>query len=377
MSTTAPAPTSAPTPDPALTGHPLSREARLVSSQRKIRLPFRLDDSMRFYSPQENVDSLAHPRVAAWLDFIENTWAPDAAAGPAGAPRIALLVPCCKMKPYLVSREHRAINQALLDAGWVSTGTVPVPEGLAEAVDREADPALFDASPLVRDGVVLDRFVVSEPLGMVPYENVYHWNGEQSPATSYDDPGLFEARGTSVSPEHPLFTATPVAGGKYSWGPGERQAYVAMHNRMAEVIAASLVRLAPYYASTAAWLSPGLTHRSFLAGTARRAEDGLAYSRRGVDGVELPLVGVGDLVPAEVGESITMMPTQTQIAAAKEALTARLAATGRAATPGAMRAVFARGDGHDTPLGLPEALVHLTAWLDEAAAAAGASGGES
>ena len=57
---------------------------------------------------------------------------------------------------------------------------------------------LLDTSPLVRGQTVVHRVVVSEPMGLVPYEFVYYWKGRYSPATSYDDPGLFESRGTSV-----------------------------------------------------------------------------------------------------------------------------------------------------------------------------------
>ncbi|MEV8267508.1 hypothetical protein [Microbacterium sp. NPDC076911] len=342
----------------------LTHEARKPSSQRKIRAPFALDESMCFYSPQENVDSLDHPRVAAWIDFVSKKWAPERDAQE--RPRIALLIPCCKYKPYPVSREHRAINHALLAAGWRPTGGVAVPEALLAVLDEGEDPDVLDLSPWEKDGVVLDRFVVSEPLGIVPYPLAYEWAGAQSPATSYDDPGLFEARGTSVSPEHPDFSATPGVGNAWKWGPSERQSYVVMHNRMAEVIAEVLTRVESRYASFGAWLSPGLTHRSFMAGSARRDEDNLPHARRGVDDVELALVGVGDLKAPEV----TMMPTKGQLETAREQLAVRLAAQGRSHTPGAVRAIFARGDGHDTPLGLPEALKVLTNWLDDSADAA-------
>ncbi len=343
----------------------LSRTARFPASQRKIRAPFVLDPSLCLYSPQENVDSLSHPLIAEWITFITERWEPASD----GRPRVALLVPCCKYKPYPVSREHRAINAALLAAGWRPSGGVETPSELLALLDEGEDPAVLDVSAWERDGIVLDRFVISEPLGVVPYPLVYRWHGRQSPATSYDDPGLFEARGTSVSPEHPGFTATPAASGGWKWGPGEREAYVLMHNRMAEVIAQTFRRVGDAYAGIGAWLSPGLTHRSFLAGSAQRDLDGLARSRRGHDDRELPLIGVGDLDAPD----IAIMPTQDDLDRARTELAERLTREGRGGSPGAVRAVYARGDGNDTPLGLPEALRALTRWLDETAVRAGSA----
>lgn len=335
----------------------LTGQARLPSSARKIRPPFAIDPTMCFYSPQENVDALQHPKVAAWLDFVRREWTPSAVPG-AEAGRIAVLVPCTKYKPYPTSREHRGINAALLAAGWEPSGG-EVPDGLSACLEPGEDPRLLDVSPLVRDGWVLDRFVVSEPLALVPYEHVYHWRGEQSPAASYDDPGLFESRGTSVTPYRADSTAAPARDGTWRWGPGEREAYADMHDALVDVLARTLKRIGPSYTGIGAWVSPGLTHVSFLADLARRKSDGLPASRRGLNGAK-PLTGVLDLLPG----ALALMPTRQQLDTAFDALTTRLAAQDRPSSPGSVRSVFARGDGRDTPLALPEALTHLTGWID-------------
>ena len=205
----------------------------------------------------------------------------------------------------------------------------------------------------------LDRFVLSEPLAIVPYSDIYYWRGRRSPAAAYDDPGLFEARGTSVSPERADCTAVPLSNGKWRWGPGERQAYVETHNYLADVIARALSRLSPFYASIGAWVSPGLTHRSFLADRAFRRAEGLPMSRSGTEG-PVKLVGVLEKAPGLVA----VMPSQDQLEEARARLAVRLRSEGRKATAGAVRAIYARGDGNDTPLGLPESLTHLVAWLD-------------
>lgn len=328
---------------------------RLADSQRKIRAPFRLDPTLCVYSPQANVDVLQHPRVAAWLDFLQHEWTPPAGQGR----RVALLIPCTKYKPYNTSREHRAINGALLDAGWEPQGDDPTPPALFEVLEPGEDRALLHPGPLRRGGVVLDRIVMSEPLGLVPYAYIYEFRGEQSPATSYDDPGLFEGRGTSVSPERADCTAVDLGNGRWRWGPNERAAFVEMHNRLADAIAVTLQRVGSRYAAIGAWVSPGLTHRSFLADAALRRAEGMPRTRKGPEG-PVRLRGVLDAVPG----TVTVMPTLAQLSAARSDLTRRLLREGRAAAPGAVNAIYARGDGHDTPLGLPEALAHLVGWLD-------------
>lgn len=336
--------------------HP--KAARLTDSARKIRSPFVLDLSLRFYSPQENLEGMGHPAVAAFQEFAAEEWEPPAAAEE-GARRVALLIPCTKYKPYSTSREHRAVNGALLEAGWKPEGSSTAPGVLRGVLDEGEAPEVLHDGPLRRGGVYLDRFVLSEPLGLVPYEHICFWRKRPSPAATYDDPGLFESRGTSVSPERPDCTAVRLENGKWRWGPGERQAYAETHNILAGVIRRALVRLSPFYAAIGAWVSPGLTHRSFLADRAFRKADGLPLSKAGLEG-PVELVGVLDGAPPGL---VTVMPTREQLEDARRRLAERLRAEGRGASPGAVRAVYARGDGNDTPLGLPESLTHLTAWL--------------
>ena len=334
------------------------KDERWAESARKIRLPFKLDPLMRFYSPQTNLEAMDHPRIAAFHRYVSEEWQPPAI--PAGASRVALLVPCTKFKPYSTSREHRAINGALLAAGWEPDGVSTAPGSLADYLDKGEDPGLLHDGPLRKGNVYLDRFVLSEPLAIVPYPDIYYWQGSPSPAASYDDPGLFEARGTSVSPEREDCTAVPLANGKWRWGPAERQAYAETHNYLADVIRKALVRLSPCYSAVGAWVSPGLTHRSFLADRAFRRVEGLPMSRSGTGG-PVQLIGVLEQAPGLV----EVMPSQEQLEEARSRLAVRLQAEGRNATPGAVRAVYARGDGNDTPLGLPESLTHLVAWLDD------------
>lgn len=332
-------------------------ENRLEDSKRKIRAPFELDPTLCIYSPQANRDALDHPRVSAWLEFIRDEWEPPRSKGK----RIALFLPCTKYKPYCTSREHRAINTALMDAGWSPAESPDIPEGLESALDPGEDLALLNTGPLQKGDVFLDRFVMSEPLALVPYEHIYTWNGKQSPATSYDDPGLFESRGTSVSPERDDFSAVRVNQRRWRWGPNEREAFVEVHNFLADTIAATLERLSPRYESFVAWVSPGLTHRSFLADADFRKEDGLASSKKGPSGA-LPLRGALDTFDGQV----EIMPTHTQLESARRDLATRLKKQKRDTSEASIRAIYARGDGNDTPLGLPEALAHLTSWLDQA-----------
>ncbi len=336
-------------------------EDRLAESRRKIRAPFELDPTMCFYSPQANVDALRHPRVEEWLRVIRDRWTPTPVAG--ARARLALLVPCTKYKPYFTSREHRSINAGLLAAGWRPVRPSVAPPELAEVLTPDEDLELLNNAPLQRNGVVLDRFVLSEPLALVPYEQTMYLDGAQSPATSYDDSGLFEGRGTSVSPERDDCTAVQRKDGTWGWGPSERAAFVEMHNAMSDTIGAALARLALHYDHIVAWTSPGLTHRSFLADAAFRSLDGLPSTRRGPDG-DLALLGVLDAHPGLV----TVLPTEEHSLRARERLAVRLASEGRVRSAASVRAVFARGDGHDTPLGLPELVDELVAHLDEAVA---------
>ena len=327
-----------------------TRDDRLAESRAKIVPPFRLDDSMRFYSPQDNLDALEHPRVRPFYEFVRDEYVPDLPPGR----HVALLIPCTKTKPYPLSIEHRRINGALLGAGFRPvagvTDTAPPTEFLAR-LDADEDPAVLTVSPLVQDGTVVHRYVVSEPMGLVPYEFVYRWRGEQSPSSAYDDPGLFEHRGTAVSPWRADCTGTQAPDGSWRWGPAEKAAYVEVHNRLTEIMAAELARLRPEYARMFAWVAPGLTHRSFTLAAADRSAEGVPGTRV-VDGRRLKLVSVNDRVPGVVD----VHPTRREADEALGRLLARLRKDDPSATRRAAQALYARGGGGATPLALPEML---------------------
>jgi hypothetical protein len=86
----------------------------------------------------------------------------------------------------------------------------------------------------------------------------------------------------------------------------------------------------------------------------------MSVSRKGPEGT-LRLHGVLDSLPG----AVEVMPTPRQLEQARDDLTRRMKEEGRNASPAAVRAVYARGDGNDTPLGLPEALEHLVSWLND------------
>ena len=71
-----------------------TRENRFHESAIKIREPFKIDPSLCIYSPQENVESLKHPKIKNWQQFIQNEWNPSPI--PKGTKRLALIIPCTK-----------------------------------------------------------------------------------------------------------------------------------------------------------------------------------------------------------------------------------------------------------------------------------------
>jgi hypothetical protein len=335
-----------------------TKEIHFSVSASKIKPPFEVDPTMLFYSPQETVDAFSHPRVSVHHDWVANDWVP-----PDGFPRIALIIPCTKLKPYPTSREHRSINRALMADGWEPDGSGKPPLGLDGALDEGEDRRLLDVGTMFRRGVALDRIVISEPLGLVPYTHVYEFNGDPSPASGYDCPGLFESRGTSVSPWREDHTAVQTASGRWTWGPREREAYVTAHNTLVDLVHQTLHRVGPRYGGIVAWVSPGLTHRSFLMDERQRKLEGLPLRRKSTHGM-LALRGVRDQGPS----LLDILPTTAQMVGAQEKLAERLKREGRNYSRKAVQGVYARGDGHDTPLGLPELLTHLVAWINKQAA---------
>jgi hypothetical protein len=337
-----------------------NRAQRILESAQKIEPPFKLDETLCLYSPQDNVGSLTHPRIADWLRFIRHDYVPQL---PGGKRRVLLLMPCTKTKPYPFSSEHQHINQRLLATGFRPTQDLYLPQELQARLQPEFPRDVLNLSPLIDDhGTVLHRMVISEPMALVPYECIAEYEDKPSPATAYDDPGLFENRGNAVSPWRPDCTAAAVSATRWRWGDEERRHYVIMHNAMAEAMAATIARIADHYTDIVCWVAPGLTHRSFVLARAERAANNVRAFRE-VGAERLELIGANDHLPPE--RQIECLPTLRQCREAVVRLAKRLrTSTARA------KGVYARGGANATPLTLPELLDVLVARLTGGAAPA-------
>src|SRR5260370_22907067 len=116
-----------------------NRSKRLRESALKIESPFQLDETLCLYSPQDNVDSLKHPRIAEWLDFITSEYEAEL---PDAERRVLLFMPCTKTKPYPCSSSHMAIKQRLFDEGYRPSPPHSLPPGLPA---RRAPPSSPEA----------------------------------------------------------------------------------------------------------------------------------------------------------------------------------------------------------------------------------------
>lgn len=144
----------------------------------------------------------------------------------------------------------------------------------------------------------IHRIVVSEPLALVPYECVYRWRRKPCLASRYDDPGLFEHRGLAVCHWRQDSTGA-FSGGRWRWGKAEREAFAQVHNRLSEIMAQVLARIRHHYRRVVAFVSPKMTHRSFLTSQREKREAGLPGYRLGLGG-RCALLGVNDRVPGLV-----------------------------------------------------------------------------
>ena len=322
------------------------RAKRVLESRLKIESPFELDDTLCLYSPQDNVDSLKHPRIAEWLDFIQNEYVPEL---PNSERRVLLFMPCTKTKPYPFSSEHMAINQRLLEEGYRPLSRHCLPRELQARLEPHFSPDVLNLSPLIDGrGTVLHRMVISEPMAVVPYEHIAEFRGKPSPAVAYDDPGLFENRGNAVSPWRRDSTAVQMSATRWKWGDEERRHYVIMHNEMARILANVVSRIGRHYTDVVSWVAPGLTHRSFVLAKDERAFHHVSTSRR-VGAKRLDLAGANDHLANEL--RIACLPEPDDCRHAIERLSRRLDIDIPRAT-----AIYARGGMNATPLALPELL---------------------
>jgi hypothetical protein len=322
------------------------RAQRVLESARKIQAPFVLDESLCLYSPQDNVDALQHPRIADWIKFVTQDYAPEL---PKSRRRILLLMPCTKTKPYPFSSEHKLINQRLLDEGFRPIQRDYLPQELQAQLEYQYSQDVLNLAPMTNDnGVLIHKAVISEPMAYVPYENIARYHGKPSPATAYDDPGLFEKRGNAVSPWRADSTAIPLSSTRWKWGPEELRNYVVMHNAMADILAKVLRRVGSLYTDRIAWVAPGLTHRSFVVANNERADNNIVSSRK-VGPERLALTGANDLLTDDL--KIECLPTPEHCQDAIQRLAKRLGVpTSR------VGGTYSRGGADATPLALPELL---------------------
>jgi hypothetical protein len=332
----------------------MNRQATVELSKGKVIPPFTLDEDLTFYCPQENLEAFENPVVADWHRFMMDSYKPPVQ----GSRNVMLILPCTKDKPYIMSKEHLAINSHLLGSGFGPAKHVQLPEGLEDHLRDGYDRAALNNGLLVRGDLCLHRFVVSEPMGLVPYELLYYYQGQMSPVSRYDDPGLFEHRPNTVCPWRQDNTGVQ-KGNHLRWGENEKLAYVQVHNRLVELIAKILKRLEPRYTRILAYVSPGLTHRSFLCSKEEKKASGIRTARR-IAGKSYSLDGVNDLHP----DLVTIVPSGEQLEDIFRGVEARLLSEDPSITRAQARGYFARGGGGATPLALPEALQVLDKYLN-------------
>jgi hypothetical protein len=331
----------------------MDRQTMVKLSKAKITPPFTLEESLTFYCPQENVEAFDNPIVADFHRFMTTSYEPPVTDGPT----TMLILPCTKDKPYLISRQHLIVNSHLLSKGFEPVSEVEIPTGLEDHLPPGYDPKVLNNGLLMRDGLFLHRFVISEPLALVPYELIYYYKGEMSLASRYDDPGLFEHRPNTVCPWRKDSTAIK-RGYEFKWGENEKLAYVQVHNKLAELIAEILNRLRSDYRKIIAYVSPRLTHRSFLASAEEKHINELRTTRR-IASKAHRLIGVNDIHPGLV----TITPTKEEFQEAFRLLEERLQSELGPISRAKVRGHFARGGGGATPLALPEALQVLDRYL--------------
>ena len=331
----------------------MDRKEMVKLSKRNILPPFTLEETLTFYCPRENLEAFDNPTVAEFHRFMATSYEPPVGKGL----DIMLILPCTKEKPYLLSTEHLSINSHLLDKGFEPTEEVEIPDGLEAHLPSQYDARVLNNGLLVRDGLSLHRFVISQLLGLVPYELVYYYQGEMSPASQHDNPGLFEHRPNTVCPWREDSTAIP-KGYEFRWGDNEKLAYVQAHNKLVELIAEMLNRLRPNYRQIIAYVSPRLIHRSYLSSVKEKGANDLRTARRIASKTHY-LQGVNDIHPGLVN----IIPTKEEFQEAFSALEKRLQAEQGPISRARVRGYFARGAGGATPLALPETLQVLDRYL--------------
>ncbi|HJX38181.1 MAG TPA: hypothetical protein VJ714_06265, partial [Anaerolineae bacterium] len=118
----------------------MERAALVELSKRKPLTPFTLDEGLTFYCPQENLEAFDHPVVADWHRFLTTAYEPPANE----VDKVMLILPCTKDKPYIMSKEHLAVNSHLLNIGLEPLGDAAVPEGLYSHLPPECDRATLN-----------------------------------------------------------------------------------------------------------------------------------------------------------------------------------------------------------------------------------------
>jgi len=329
----------------------MDRNERVKIARSKAVPPYTLDDTLTFFCPQENVEGLQHPAVRAIHEYVTREYEPPLR----GKKAVLLMLPCTRVKPYILSPEHQAINGYLLAQGFEPVEEADYPPEIEAALPAGSDRRLLNNRVWARGDLYLHRCVVSEPMALVPYDLLYWFKGQLSPVARYDDPGLFEHRGNAVCPWRSDYTGRQGPKG-YRWGDHEKAAYVQMHNRMVELVVEALDRFGDAYVACLAYVSPKLTHRSFVTSVEEKRRAGLPVSKRTSQGV-LPLVGINDLRPGLVHS----LPDEEDI----ERILARLGERYPERSPRQIRGYFATGGGKVTPLSLPETLEVLGQHLNQ------------